>query len=159
MSKFTMLLLFLMKLCLSLCNEDLAYRFGIHKSTITRSFHTVLEISAVRLCHLIKWPDEETLRKTMPMSFRKFFKNCCIIIDCTEVFIEHPSDLLAHAQVWSNYKHHSTVKFLLGITPQGTISFVLECVGGRMTDKEIVEQSKLIDYLNPGRNCVVLIIA
>jgi hypothetical protein len=88
----------------------------------------------------------------MPISFRKFFNNCCVIVDCTEVFIERPSDLLAPAQVWSNYKHHSTVKFLLGITPQGTISFVSDCVGGRMTDKEIVEQSKLIDFLNPGMN-------
>ena len=88
----------------------------------------------------------------MPISFRKFFNNCCVIVDCTEVFIERPSDLLARAQVWSNYKHHSTVKFLLGITPQGTIYFVSDCVGGHMTDKKIVEQSKLIDFLNPGMN-------
>ncbi len=28
---------------------------------------------------------------------------------------------LARAQVWSNHKLHSTIKFLLGITPQGII--------------------------------------
>lgn len=73
-----------------------------------------------------------------------------MIIDCTEVFIEQPSDLLARAQVWSNYKHHSTLKFLIGITPQGTIAYVSRCAGGRISDKEIVEQSNLIDYLLPG---------
>ena len=73
-----------------------------------------------------------------------------MIVDCTEVFIERPHDLLARAQVWSNYKHHSTVKFLIGITPQGTISYVSEYVGGRMSDKEIVERSTLINHLLPG---------
>ena len=91
----------------------------------------------------------------MPMCFRKFFKKCCIVIDCTEIFIERPSDLLSRAQVWSNYKH-STIKFLIGITPQGTISYVSECAGGRMSDKELVEQSNLIDYLNPGMlHCII----
>ena len=32
--------------------------------------------------------------------------------------MESPSDLLARAQVWRNYKHHSTEKVLIGITEQ-----------------------------------------
>ena len=32
-----------------------------------------------------------------------------------EVFIERPSNLLARACTWSSYKHHNTVKFLIGI--------------------------------------------
>ncbi len=65
--------------------------------------------------------------------------------------MERRSDLLARAQVWSNYKHHSTIKFLIGIiTPQGSISYVSSCVGGRMSDKEIVENSSLLNYLLPG---------
>ena len=66
------------------------------------------------------------------------------IFDCSEVFVERPSDLLARAQMWSNYKHNFTVKFLIGITPQGTISYVSDCVGGCMSDKEIVEKSSLL---------------
>ena len=45
-----------------------------------------------------------------------------VIIDCSEVFIEIPSTLLARAQKFSNYKHYNTIKFLIGITPQGSIS-------------------------------------
>ena len=86
----------------------------------------------------------------MPTSFRNFFKKCAVIIDCSEVFVERPSDLMARAQVWSNYKHHSTIKFLIGITPQGTISYISKCAGGRISDKESVEQSNLINYMLPG---------
>ena len=58
--------------------------------------------------------------------------------------MERPTNLLARAQVWSNYKHHSILKFLIGITLQ----YVSRCVGGRMSD--IVEQSTLLDHLLPG---------
>ena len=79
-----------------------------------------------KLSHLMKWPDRQTLCETRPSSFRRCFKNSCVIIDCSEVFIEQPSDLLARAQVWSNYKHRATMKFLIGITLQHTFLAVLE---------------------------------
>ena len=134
-----MVVMFLMKIRLNLFDEDIAYRFSVHRTTVSRNFHKVLDVMAARTGHLIKWPDWETLQEILPSRFRRFFKKCCVIIDCTEVFIERPSDLLARAQVWSNYKHHSTTKFFIGITPQGTVSYVSCCVGGRMSDKEIVE--------------------
>ena len=146
-----------MKIRLNLLEEDIAYRCGVHVATVSRIFHHVLNVLYVKTKDLIKWPDRDVLRSTMPTSFRKFFKNCAIIIDCSEIFIERPTDLLARAQVWSNYKHHSTVKFLIGITPQGTISYISKCTGGRMSDKEIVEQSNLLSYLLPGKPVYVYI--
>lgn len=150
LTKMSMVIMFFLKIRLGLFDEDIADRFGVHPSTVSRNFHRVLDVMATKTAHLIKWPDRETLQLTMPMSFRKFFKRCAVIIDCSEVFMERPSDLLARAQVWSNYKHHSTLKFMIGITPQGTISYVSSCVGGRMSDKEIVENSSLLNYLLPG---------
>ena len=32
--------------------------------------------------------------------------------------MERPTDLMARCQVWINYKHNSTIKFLIGITPK-----------------------------------------
>ena len=44
-----------------------------------------------------------------------FGKKVTVVIDCFEVFIERPSNLLARAQTFSSYKHHNTVKVLIGI--------------------------------------------
>jgi hypothetical protein len=59
---------------------------------------------------LILWPDREELQMAMPMEFRKYFGvKVSIIIDCFEIFIDQPSNLLARAETWSNYKHNNTV--------------------------------------------------
>ena len=57
LSKFSMVLMFLMKVRLNLFEEDLAFRFGVHKSTVSM---------AVLTAHLIKWPDRDTLQETLP---------------------------------------------------------------------------------------------
>ncbi len=93
--------------------EDIAYRFEVNKGTVSRHFHSTLEVLHVKTKPLIVWPDREVLRLTMPTPFRKFFKQCAVVNDCMEVVVERRSDLLARAQVWSNYKHHSTYNFLL----------------------------------------------
>ena len=73
-----------------------------------------------------------------------------VVIDCFEVFIDRPTNLLARAQTFSSYKHHNTIKVLIGITPQGTISFISQAWGGRTSDKYLTENCGLLDKLMPG---------
>ena len=105
----------------------------------------------IRLRDLIIWPDRENLRKTMPMCFQESFgKKVAIIIDCFEIFLDHPTNLQARAYTWSNYKHKNTAKVLIGIVPQGTIGFVSEAWGGRASDKFIIENCGILKKLLPG---------
>ena len=86
----------------------------------------------------------------MPECFQySFGKRITVIIDCFEIFIEKPSNLLAQAQTFSSYKHHNTIKVLIGITPQGTISFVSHAWGGRTSDKFLTENCGILDKLVP----------
>jgi len=64
--------------------------------------------------------------------------------------VEQPSNLKARAATWSNYKHHNTVKVLLGITPQSVISFVSDSWGGRVSDKYLTENCGILRKLLPG---------
>ena len=60
------------------------------------------------------------------------------IIDCFEVFIDRPVNLKAQAQVYSNYKKQSTVKYLISCSPLGAINFLSNGWGGRATDTYVV---------------------
>ena len=102
----------------------------------------------VRLSPLIRWLERDELWRTMPMCFQvSFGKKTTTIIDCFEVFIERPSNVLARSQTFSNYKHHNTVKVLIGITPQGSICFTSKAWGGRTSDKYFIERRGLLNNL------------
>jgi hypothetical protein len=42
------------------------------------------------------------------------------------------------------------MKYLIGITPQGTVYFISKGWGGRTSDKHLAERSGFLDHLNPG---------
>ncbi|PFX12743.1 hypothetical protein AWC38_SpisGene23248 [Stylophora pistillata] len=102
---------------------DLAYRFVVSVSTVSRIFFHWIAAMETSLFRFVYWPDRDQLWRTMPQCFQYAFrKKTTVVIDSFEVFIERPSKFLA--QTFSSYKYHNTIKILIGITPQGTISFV-----------------------------------
>ena len=71
-------------------------------------------------------------------------------LHCLEVFINRPTNLLARAQTWLSYKHHNTVKVLIVITPQSTISYVSQGWEGQTSDKFLTVNCGILNKLLPG---------
>ena len=85
------------------------------------------------------------------MSFRQHFKTkVVVIVNCFEVFCHKPKNHMAKAETFSSYKHHNAVKFLIGVTPQGVISFVSKAWGGRTPDKHLTDNCGIMKYLLLG---------
>lgn len=150
LSPFQMFILTLMKLRLNLLFTDLAYRFQIQVSTASNYFHRCLYILYKKFygSRLIYWPDDQHMIVNVPSYFRSYLKDrVTVVVDCFEIFIERSSVLRALAQAWSTYKHHETIKFLIGISMSGAIIFISPAFGGKASDKEIVLKSGFISHL------------
>ena len=123
-----------MKLRLNLHLQDLAYRTQVSVGTVSNIFHRWLDAMNIHLRFLIAWPRKEIVLHNMSPLFQELYPSTRCITDCTEIFIERPTNLDARAKTFSNYKSHNTVKCLIGITPNGSISYVSECWGGHVSD-------------------------
>lgn len=151
LTNFQCFLLTLMKLRLNLSNFDLAFRFCIHETTVGRIITKWLQLMDIRMTLLIQWPDRERTKATMPWCFRSHYGlSVTSIIDCFEIFIEKPMDLMSKTATWSSYKHYNTVKYLISITPQGTVNFISKGYAGRVSDKYITEDCGYLNKLQAG---------
>ena len=104
-------LLVLMQLRLDLMQADLAFRFKISTGKVSQIFITWIKLLSKQLSVLIIWPSRQQVKKTLPSCFEKLYPKTRTI-NCTEVFTETPSALDTHCLLWSDYKHHTTIKFL-----------------------------------------------
>lgn len=151
LSLFQEFVMVLIKLRLHVPNLDLPYRFEVSPPTVSHVFKAWMEVLYVHLLPLISWPEREELWRTMPRCFQySFGKATTIIIDCFEIYIDHPLNLLARAQTYSHSKSHNTVKVLLERTPQGSVCFESKAWGGRTSDKYLTEHCGMLKNLKPG---------
>jgi len=93
--------------------------------------------------------DRRSQKHGMPKRF-KSFGGLRVIVDCTEIQVETPSNFQQQGNTWSSYKHSNTVKYLIGINCHGAVIYVSEAFEGSMSDKEVFMRSTIYDMLVPG---------
>ena len=142
--------LVLVRLRLGLMEQDLACRFGISQSTVSRITTTWINFLYIKFKEITLWPRKEVIVLHMPNVFKEQYPSTRVIIDATEVFIEQPHLPELQKMTFSSYKNHNTYKALIGISPNGAITFVSELFSGAITDKELTKRSGILELLESG---------
>ena len=105
----------------------------------------------------IEWcPSPQQVAGTLPHEFRIKYPTTYMIIDASELFLETPSDLVLQSSTWSNYKQHNTAKYLVGVTPNGAVSFISPAYVGSISDPELTRCSGLLTMLQGKSNISVM---
>lgn len=112
-------------------------------------FYETIQILSKCLKAAIPWPSKEEISRNLPKCFEDF-QNVRVVLDCTEIFIQHPKNLCCQLLTYSHYKGANTWKVMTGVPPAGNITFVSKPYGGRTPDSTIFQQSRLIQLLDPG---------
>ncbi|KAK3908154.1 N-succinylarginine dihydrolase [Frankliniella fusca] len=105
----------------------------------------------IQFCRLDKYifVSSEVQEKNKPKCFRPF-ENLRVIIDATELKIQRPKHLQQQSNTYSEYKSCNTVKFLVGISCYGGLSFISEAYQGSISDRKLLVKSGLLDHLVEG---------
>ncbi len=148
------------QLCLTLVRfrraytlQELAYFFRISNSSVCIIFKTWVHFLYKRFNSLRQrmFPERHEYKKLYPTPkcFQPF-KNLRVIVDCTEIFTQMPSDFRKQGNMYSSYKNHHTLKFLVGIGPSGAIVYTSEAFEGAISDVDLFKSCGIADYLKPG---------
>ena len=142
--------LILVRLRLGLFERDLAKRFNISTSTVSRICRTWIRFIYLRFKESPLWPSRDLVNLYMPKCFQELYPTTRVIVDATEIFVETPALPEFQQMTYSSYKNHNTFKALVGISPGGATTFVSKLYPGSISDQMLTKKSGLLELLEKG---------
>ncbi|XP_064475708.1 uncharacterized protein LOC135389603 [Ornithodoros turicata] len=149
------ILLTFVKLYHNVSSSLLAVLFGVHRTTASNIFKESVQTLAAVLQHAIFQPTKEAVLACLTKYFQRF-SSTRMILDCTEIPLQQPTDLASRLLTYSHYKKTHTVKILVCETPGGLISYLSPAYGGRTSDTHITKESKVLETCEPHIDSVMV---
>ena len=138
------LFLTMTRLRLGLPEKDLADHFNIAQQEVSEIFATWIDRMSDCLGQLNFSTDRETLKRNLPECFKPDYEDVYLIIDCTELFIEKPSQVIQQRGTWSEYKGRNTGKGLIALSPLMLLVFASDIYLGSKSNEEILSHNGIL---------------
>ncbi|KAL0879277.1 hypothetical protein ABMA27_003057 [Loxostege sticticalis] len=143
-------LMLLIKLRRNKPDFEIGKIFGVSRTVVSNVIITWINFVNDIWSLLDIWPSRELVDFYMPENFKSYYPSTRVIIDGTEIPIQKPSQPDAQKVSFSQYKHRNTLKFLVGSSPGGLLTFCSEGYAGSVSDRQIVERSNLLQICDTG---------
>ncbi|KAE8744947.1 hypothetical protein FOCC_FOCC008359 [Frankliniella occidentalis] len=145
------LLMTLLRLRRGIALKDLSELFSIKKEWACKVFYAWIRLMSIQFSrlddHIFVSAEVQNINK--PKCFSPF-PNLRVIIDATEMKIQRPRNLQQQGNTYSNYKAANTMKFLIGISCYGGLSFISEGFEGSISDRKLLLKSGILQFLIQG---------
>ena len=92
----------------------------------------------------------ELVQSSMPQQFKEKYPATRVILDATDIYVEQPKLPKLQHMTFYNYKNDNTYKGLVGMSPNGVITFVSSLYPGSISDKELTRRHGILSFLEPG---------
>ena len=100
------------------------------------------------------FPERDAFQHLKPKVF-KYFKNIRCSVDCTEFFCEVTRNYAQQGNIYSGYKHHTTIICLIAVNPNGEAWFISDLYEGSIDDVTLFSQCGILNYINTGDSLLV----
>ena len=139
------------------CNISMtriAALFGIRRTLVHDIVYGWANMLCDTLAKFFPVPTRSQMLRAYPMSVIKKFGHAHIfmLVDATEIFAEVASMKSVNAILYSAYKHHSTLKWLVGCDPIGTVwdDSISDGYPGAVSDPILTTVTKILEQIPFG---------
>ena len=140
------LFLFLTYLSTGCTQRELAHRLKILRATVSRIMVTLANFLYSLLGSVCFWKSPAAVKANLPPEFSAY-SDTQVILDCMELRCQTPSSLVLQIEVFSHYRSHCTFKAMVGMSPDGALTFISPLFEDPMRDKEVFRQSGIKNLL------------
>ena len=136
--------------------RDLSYLFGISLKTASVIIYSWTRFMSERFRRYEpKMFVTKEHQDLTPNPLFEEFPNLRVILDSTDIEIQHPKHFGMQGNTWAPYKAENCIKYMIGIARSGAFIFVSQGIEGSASDNKIFMQSGILNKLK--RNDAIMV--